>query len=376
MPKRGENIRKRKDGRWEARFIVGRDCNGKARYRSVYGKSYTEAKEKAKSEQGKKDTQKQGNDGILFRDLLEQWLQNSRIRYKQSTYSKYKYIIDSHLAPMVGEMQVKDIDTAKINFLLGNKMKNGGLSRGEPLSPAYVRTMAVILKAVLDYGVREEICGFLKPEIYKPAMKNRKIHTLTHAEYRQLQGHCQKHLNVTSIGILIALGTGLRVGELCALRWKDIDARNQLLHVCQTVSRMKDDNGKCKWLMEQPKTASSVRDIPIPDRLMEYLLQMEGRSGSAYVVSGNENFTNPRTFEYRYHKEVRASNIASINFHALRHTFATRCVEGGMDIKTLSEILGHSNASITLNTYVHSSLDLKKRQMEKVESFFQDRGQD
>ena len=148
------------------------------------------------------------------------------------------------------------------------------------------------------------------------------------------------------------------------------------MHVCQTVSRMKDDNGKCKWLMEQPKTASSVRDIPIPDRLMEYLLQMEGRSGSAYVVSGNENFTNPRTFEYRYHKEVRASNIASINFHALRHTFATRCVEGGMDIKTLSEILGHSNASITLNTYVHSSLDLKKRQMEKVESFFQDRGQD
>ena len=117
MPKRGENIRKRKDGRWEARFIAGRDCNGKARYRSVYGKSYTEAKEKAKLEQGKKDTQKQENEGILFRDLLEQWLQNNRIRYKQSTYSKYKYIIDVHLAPMVEEVQAADINTTEIHCL-------------------------------------------------------------------------------------------------------------------------------------------------------------------------------------------------------------------------------------------------------------------
>lgn len=213
MPKRGENIRKRKDGRWEARFIAGRDCNGKARYRSVYGKSYTEAKEKAKLEQGKKDTQKQENEGILFRDLLEQWLQNNRIRYKQSTYSKYKYIIDVHLAPMVEEVQAADINTTEINLLLGNKMRNGGLSKGEPLSPAYVRTMAVILKAALDYGAREGICDFLKSGIFRPAIKNGKIHTLTHAEYCQLQDHCQNHLNVTNIGILIALGTGLRVGD-------------------------------------------------------------------------------------------------------------------------------------------------------------------
>lgn len=158
MPKRGENIRKRKDGRWEARFIAGRDHNGKARYRSVYGKSYAEVKEKAKSEQERKDAQKQENYGLLLRDLLERWLQNNRVRYKQSTYSKYKYIIDAHLAPMIGEVQAADINTTEINLLLGKKMRNGSLGKGEPLSPAYVRTMAVILKAALGlWGARRDL---------------------------------------------------------------------------------------------------------------------------------------------------------------------------------------------------------------------------
>lgn len=370
MPKRGENIRKRKDGRWEARYIVDRNSRGKAVYRSIYGKSYAEIKEKLKSEQQKEKAENPITAHMLFKELLNRWLQNNKIRYKQSTYSKYKYMIDKHIIPIIGDMKVTDVNVPMINTFLGNKMKDGGLHDDKGLSPAYVRTMALIINDALNYAIIEEIRSPIKSEIFKPSVKQCKITTLSHAEYNHLSEYCQEHLNYTSIGILIALNTGLRVGEICALRWKDIDTDSHLLRVNNTVSRIKNDEDKCSWIMETPKTASSLRDIPISETLMSALLQICRLSDSDYIVSENENFVNPRTFEYRYHKEICASKVTNVNFHALRHTFATRCVEGGMDIKTLSEILGHSNVSITLNTYVHSSLELKKSQIEKVEKFF------
>ncbi len=370
MPKRGENIRKRKDGRWEARYIADRDSSGKALYRSIYGRSYAETKEKLKSEQLEKKHENPITDYMLFKELLNQWLQNNKIRYKQSTYSKYRYMIDRHIIPIMGDMKVTDVNVPMINTFLGDKMKDGSLHDGKKLSPAYVRTMALIINAALNYAVIEELRSPVKSEIFKPSVKQCKITTLSHAEYNHLSEYCQEHLNYTSIGILIALNTGLRVGEICALRWKDIDTDSHLLHVNNTVSRIKNDEDKCRWIMDTPKTASSLRDIPISETLMGALRQIFGLSNSDYIVSENEKFVNPKTFEYRYHKEICASRVTNVNFHALRHTFATRCVEGGMDIKTLSEILGHSNVSITLNTYVHSSLELKRSQIEKVEEFF------
>lgn len=371
MPRRGENIRKRKDGRWEARYIIGRNDLGKAIYRSVYGKSYTEVKERLKSEQLKENSKETKSSCALFGELLKKWLQNNKMRYKQSTYLKYEYIIEKHLLPVIGDVKVKDIKISQINILLGDKLKNGGLGNGEALSPAYVRTMALIMNAAINYAVMEGICGPVKSEIFMPVAKPGKAATLNHAEYNHLSQYCHEHLNVTNIGILIALDAGLRVGEICALRWCDIDSGSSLLHVNHTVSRVKNDMGKCKWMMEIPKTAASIRDIPISNPLMHALLQIRGLSDSDYIVSENDTFINPRTFEYRYHKEILASKVTDINFHGLRHTFATRCVEGGMDVKTLSEILGHSSVSITLSTYVHSSLELKKSQIEKVENFFQ-----
>lgn len=370
MPKRGENIRKRKDGRWEARYIVDRDIGGKAIYHSVYGRSYTETKEKMKLQQLKGSGKNQEINGILFKELLNEWLQNNRIRYKQSTYSKYKYMVDRHLIPNIGEMKVKDIDVASLNAFLRSKMKTGRLNNGETLSSSYVRTMAFIINATLKYAVLQELCAPVKSEIFKPVAKKCNIATLSNAEYMHLCEYCYRNLNHTSIGILIALSMGLRVGEICALRWRDIDKSCRLLHVNNTVSRIKDDGDRCRWIMETPKTTASLRVIPVSENLMDALSQVHKQSDSDYIVSDNENFINPRTFEYRYHNEIRASKVTDVNFHALRHTFATRCVEGGMDVKTLSEILGHSSVSITLNTYVHSSLELKKQQIEKVEKFF------
>lgn len=370
MPKRGENIRKRKDGRWEARYIFRRDGSGKAVYRSVYGKTYVETKEKLKLEQLRQKEEKITANAISFQELLTEWLQSNKMRYKASTYAKYKYLIDKHLIPMFGNMNLKEVNITKINTCLGNKMIDGGLNEGKELSAAYVRTMAFIMNAVLNYAVMEEICSPVKSVIFKPSIKRCKVTTLNHAEFDHLSRYCLTHLNLTSIGILIAMHTGMRVGEICALQWSHIDTDRQLIHVNYTVSRTINDENQCKWIMETPKTLASCREIPVSDTLMEALLQMQRMAKSDYIVSETNNFINPRTFEYRYHKEICASKVKDINFHALRHTFATRCVEGGMDIKTLSEILGHSNVSITLNTYVHSSLELKKEQIQKVESFF------
>lgn len=163
---------------------------------------------------------------------------------------------------------------------------------------------------------------------------------------------------------------GLRIGEVCALTWDDVDFENEIIHIRSTVARIKNTQKVCEYkthlIIDKPKTKSSLRDIPIPSSLLPLLLKMRKKACSRYVISDKETFTSPRTFEYRYHELLDICDIESINYHALLHTFATRCVEVGVDVKTLSEILGHADVSITLNTYVHPSIELKRKQMEKL----------
>ena len=178
-----------------------------------------------------------------------------------------------------------------------------------------------------------------------------------------------RDMDETKLGVYISLYTGLRIGEICALSWEDIDLSNGLLYVRHTLSRVLcEENGKRRTVLiiDQPKTQSSLRKIPINSDLLRILNEMYPKAESRYVVSNQASFVSPRTYEYRYCKILQESGIHHINYHALRHTFATRCIEVGVDIKSLSEILGHSNVSITLNTYVHSSMDLKRSQLEKL----------
>lgn len=375
MSKRGENIRKRKDGRWEGRYICGRTESGKAIYHSVYGKTYGEAKEKLQVKRIEANQDMCQDKDITFQFILNDWLKNNRIRYKLSTYTKYKYIIDKHILPELGKEKMVNLHTSKINSFLDEKMNVGGIKTEGTLSASYVRTMALIIDSALKYAASEELCIPIKSSIKKPVVKKEQIQTLSCDECDRLIEYCYANLNNTNIGILISLNTGLRIGEICALKWSDIDAYSCLLYVNHTMSRIKDGNNKWKWIVEVPKTQSSLRAIPISKRLFEALMKKKESAVSDYVVSDYEGFTNPRTYEYRFHVQMKESGIRDVNFHVLRHTFATRCVEGGMDIKTLSEILGHSDVSITLSTYVHSSLELKKAQMEKVEKYFADSSQ-
>lgn len=370
MSRRGENIRRRKDGRWEGRYIVDRNMEGKAVYRSVYGKTYLEAKGKLYSEKLKKAQQPRKKCKIMFQMVLEEWLKDNRIRFKASTYSKYDFIIRRHIIPELGRLPITEINTTRLNSYLEDKLTKGGLEDGEPLSASYVRTIALIINSAVNYAAAQEYCLPLKSKMHKPMVRKKDILLLDNRDYKILNRYCQEHLSVASLGVLIALHTGLRVGEICGLRWCDIDALNHLLYVNNTITRIQDATSRCKWVLESPKTDSSRRVIPISESLVTILMRMRARTASVYVISEKDGFINPRTFEYQFHQLLHSCNVRDVNFHALRHTFATRCVEGGMDIKTLSEILGHSNVSITLNTYVHSSLELKKAQIRKVEAYF------
>lgn len=372
MSKRGENIRKRKDGRWEGRYEKGRNFKGAIIYGSVYGKTYREAKEKlALAAKGTEVTvMVPKNRELYFREVLLLWMEHNRIHYKGATVKKHQDLIDTHILPALGDMKVTKITATILNSFAEKKMKNGRLDGKGGLSASYVRNILLIISGAMKYAADEHMCLPLKSSIYKPSIPKKDLPILSQAEQKKLENYLLLGIDKTRIGVLLSLYTGLRIGEVCALAWEDIDFENNIIHVRHTVARVKCadplSSAKSVLIIDAPKTESSARDIPIASILQPALKQIIENTTSKYVISDAPEFVSPRTFEYRYHRLLEASGVESINFHALRHTFATRCIEAGMDVKTLSEILGHSDPSITLNTYVHSSIERKRSQLEKL----------
>lgn len=372
MPKRGENIHKRKDGRWEGRYIEYRDEIGRAKYKSVYGKTYHEVKEKMyhirKEKIGPKKTSAVEKS---FEEVLWLWLETNLLNYKPATENKYRYMMEVHIIPELGRVPVSQITTLMVNTFLRKKLNSGRLDKKGGLSAAYVRSMMLIINAALEYAVNEQFCQPLRTPIYRPTPTKKELPIFSVAEQKKLETYLLSRMNRTNLGILISLHTGLRIGEICALSWEDIDMKEKVIHVRATISRVResatDRISESHLILGSPKTKASVRDIPISSDLNAILKEMYQYAPSNYVISDKESFISPRTYEYRYHKVLEKCGLSSLNYHALRHTFATRCIEVGVDVKTLSEILGHSNVSTTLNTYVHSSMDLKRMQLEKLD---------
>ncbi len=369
MSRKGENIRKRKDGRWEGRYKKGRNISGGIVYGSVYGKTYREVREKlalaVNSEKVTGSRSKEKN----FQEVLELWMSSNRIRYKGATESKYQYLIDKHIIPELGGIKISMLTAPKVNAFLMKKMECGRLDHKGGLSPAYVRNIMLIVSSAIKFATDEGMCAPLKTTIYKPSIPKEVLSILELEHQKKLVQFLTADIDPTKIGVLISIYTGLRIGEICALAWEDVDLKNNIIHVRHTVARVKDNSserGGTKLIIDLPKTKSSTRDIPISSCLLPFLHEMKEKSKSRYVVSETSKFVSPRTYDYRYHKLLETCGIPPINYHALRHTFATRCIQAGVDVKSLSEILGHSNVGITLNTYVHSSMEMKRSQIEKL----------
>lgn len=372
MPRRGENIRKRKDGRWEARFIKRYDSDGRAVYGSVYGKTYFEAKKKQTEalEKLSLNALPVNDHEITVREVLFLWLNNNRIRLKEQTYAKYLYLIENHIIPILGNTKIKKLESIIINNFLLEKSRNGRLDGKGGLSPSYLQTISFIINAALEFSIKEGYRTALLGEIVKPNKRIYKseLEVLSLYEQSVLEEYLFLEPSEQNIGILLSLYMGLRIGEVCGLKWEDIDFTTQTIHIRHTVERIpkinpKPNDSKTTLVLCEAKSVSSNRIIPIPSNIFPLL--SNSRNQNRFVIKGNTyEYTDPRSYQNSFHKCLDSCKLRSINYHALRHTFATRCIEAGVDIKTLSEILGHASVNITLNTYVHSSLDHKRKQIE------------
>lgn len=373
MPRRGDNIRKRKDGRREARYIKKEDGSISGRYGSVYGKTYHEVKEKREEllKHGYQAKERSGK--VMFKDILESWQNSNRVHLKEASISRYQNLIDTHILPVLGDKRMGQLSASVISGFLADKLERGRMDGCGGLSASYVRSMALIIGSAINYGVAENLCAPLRTAVAKPSLPKKELSVLCEQKQDMLEQALLDKMNEEKLMIYLTLYTGLRIGEVCALCWEDINLETGLIYVRHTVSRVwRSEYGKkhSALIVGPPKTGSSLRCIPICSKLYTALSCFPGRKPQGYVLT-NKNcggFISPRTFEYQYKKILKEAKLEPINYHALRHTFATRCVERGVDIKTLSEILGHANVSITLNTYVHSSIELKRIQLEKLVS--------
>lgn len=355
MPKRGANIYKRKDGRWEARYPRAIGPDGRKIYASVYASNYREAKNKQIQSMQQVHLSGRGNLSMTLEELMWCWLDSNANAIRRSTYLKYESLIRNHLTAGIGAVQAQFVTGQMIDRLADEKLHGT-----PPLSPKTVNDLLVILGSAFSYAQQE--FGLPRPTIHYVKEPKRQMRVLSREEQKTLEAFLLQEPDPYKMGVLLALYTGLRVGELCAQEWEDV--RDGDILVSKTLHRIRRGNGTVVEI-SAPKTESSHRRIPLPGFLARMLEQYRS-SGSLLKTSAGKS-VEPRLMQVKFSGYITACGLEKANFHALRHTFATRCVEAGFDPKTLSEILGHSDVKTTLNRYVHSSYELKQRSMEKLQ---------
>lgn len=299
---------------------------------------------------------------IPFSELTKEWLLYKKHRIKQSTYCRYKYIITKYLLENFNEIQLSELVDFDFNAFSDNLLKNYKVKT--------VRDIIVEFKSILKYAERKYGFDFKIDLISMPRMSESKVKILNKDEEQKIKEFCFGSAELRDIGILLCLYTGIRIGEISALTWKDIDLKNNLLHINKTMERIYVNSGNTLIYIGEPKSKCSIRTIPLTTSISIILKRIKKRNnfcGDEFFLTGtNEKFIEPRNYQYWFKRRLSKLKIAQNKFHILRHTFATNCIQIGMDVKSLSEVLGHSNVSITLNKYVHSSHEMQKKYLEKL----------
>lgn len=382
MGRRGENIHKRQDGRWEARVLYAHTSTGKGQYRYLYGKTYAEAKEKrntllaelvmpascslSSSEPGTAER------NVQFRILLEEWLESIRDSVKESSFVNYSYLVKKYIEPDLGDYEFSEITTEIADSFLKKKLESGRRDGKGGLSPKTVADIRSALLQAVDYARNKDYLCNIKGKVFNPKTPKRPIRVLSHIEQKKLETAVYKSEDAEHLGILVAMYCGLRIGEVCALQWGDLNLEDCTMFVSKTVMRIQnlseETEAKTKVVITPPKTDAAIRTVPMPAFLCRYLMENK-KEADVYILTGTTDFMEPRCCLGRYKRYLEDAGIGSLTFHTLRHTFATRCVEKGMDVKSLSEILGHSDVRTTLQRYVHPSMELKKAQINLLEDF-------
>ena len=296
------------------------------------------------------------------REIAAAWKEDKRPYVKQSTMAAYVLILENHVLPWFGDSD--SLHEQEVQAFVLQKLGGG-------LSVKTVKDILIVLKMVMKFGVKNEWMNYYEWDIKYPANSTGKeLEVLSVANHRKILNYIHSHFTFTGLGIYISLSTGLRIGEICALKWSDINVTGGTITVSRTIERIYIIEGVKKHtelIVNTPKTKNSHREIPMGKELLAMVKPLKKVvNEDFYVLTNDEHPTEPRTYRNYYNSLMKKLDIPKLKYHGLRHSFATRCIEAGCDYKTVSVLLGHSSISTTLNLYVHPNMEQKKRCITKM----------
>lgn len=296
------------------------------------------------------------------REIATAWKEYKRPYVKQSTMAAYVLILENHVLPYFGDGD--SLHEQAVQAFVLQKLERG-------LSVKTIKDILIVLKMVMKFGVKNEWMTYYEWDIkYPTTSTSKELEVLSVANHRKILNYIQSHFTFTGLGIYISLSTGLRIGEICALKWSDINVADGTITVSRTIERIYIIEGEKKHtelIINTPKTKNSCRKIPMSKELLAMIKPLKKVvNEDFYVLTNDERPTEPRTYRNYYNGLMVKLDIPKLKYHGLRHSFATRCIEAGCDYKTVSVLLGHSNISTTLNLYVHPNMKQKKRCITKM----------
>ncbi|WP_394678769.1 tyrosine-type recombinase/integrase [uncultured Sphingobacterium sp.] len=295
-------------------------------------------------------------------EVIELWKVDKKQYVKKSSYSAYMLLIENHLLPVFGDKY--SIEEPDVQGFVFQKLEKG-------LSHKTIKDILIVLKMVLKFGAKKKLFEYTPFEVQFPTDREKSnIEVLSRSDQRKIMSHIQEHFTFRNLGVYICLTAGMRIGEICALSWEDIDTDRSIISVNKTIQRIyviEDGVRRTELILDTPKTKNSIRDIPISKELLKILKPFKKIVNSSYFVLTNDaKPTEPRTYRSYYKNFMSELQMPDLKFHGLRHSFATRCIESNCDYKTVSVLLGHSNISTTLNLYVHPNMEQKKKAIEQM----------
>lgn len=299
---------------------------------------------------------------LSIQEVIFLWKEEKRKYVKPSTYATYIVLIDKHILPSFGDkFSFQEVDVQ--NFVFQKLQDN--------MSQKTIKDILMIMKMIMKFGVKNGYFPYQEIDVHFPTPREkRELEVFSIDEQKKMFSYIKNHFNFQNLGIYICLCTGLWIGEICALTWNDIDIDNEIIHIRKTLQRIYTFEGKkrkTKLILDTPKTKNSMRDIPIFTDLLKLLRPLKKIvQDNCFILSNDYLPIEPRTYRNYYKELLQKLGISIIKFHALRHSFATRCVEGKCDYKTISVILGHSNINTTMNLYVHPNMEQKKKCIQQM----------
>lgn len=300
--------------------------------------------------------------GKKISEIINLWKADKKQYVKKSSYSAYVLLIENHILPSFGSLT--NLDDAQVQAFVLQKLEQG-------LSQKTIKDILIVLKMILKFGAKNNWIAYKPLDIQYPTERERQIiEVLSRTNQKKVMQYIQSHFTFRNLGVYLCLSTGMRIGEVCALTWEDINTDMGVIKISKTIQRIytiEDGTRKTELILDTPKTVNSIREIPMSSDLLKMLKPMKKIVNPTFFVLTNDaKPTEPRTYRSYYTNLMEGLDIPKLKFHGLRHSFATRCIESKCDYKTVSVLLGHSNISTTLNLYVHPNMEQKKKAIDQM----------